>query len=113
MTRRRARQATKEEAGISRAPQPTPAHMEVPLHPDPATPNMNFEQAYDYYEKRGTSSYDMHAYGQDFYYPTGMSSCPQVGPSTSARFDFENPITRELSRLSNQLSDISQELQRL
>ena len=55
----------------------------------------------------------MYGQGPGFHYTTGMNFGPNVGPSSSARFDYEDPITRELSRLNNQIGAISQEQQRL
>ena len=69
---------------------------------------MNFEEAYGYYTQGGQSSYQSKGsmgYGHDqrFYYPSGMgpSQCPQVGPSASAHFEFDNPLTRGPSDLTS------------
>jgi len=54
-------------------------------------------------------------YGHDqgFYYPPSLQtshgpqvspSGPQVGPSASARFEFDNPLTRGLSDLTTRFS---------
>ena len=45
-------------------------------------------------------------HGQGFYYPSGMwtSQSPQVGPSMSARFEYDNPLTRGLSDLTARVS---------
>ena len=46
-------------------------------------------------------------YGHDqgFYYPLGMgtSQGPQVGPSASAHFEFDNPLTQGLSDLTTRV----------
>ena len=41
-----------------------------------------------------------------FYYPSGMGTShgPQVGPSSSARFEYDNPLTRGLSDLTARVS---------
>jgi hypothetical protein len=111
LTRGRARRATGGEAGTSRPPEPS-SLTDIPLHRDPATADMNFEQAYDYYGQQG-GSYGMYEQGPGFHYTLGMSFGPNAGPFSSARFDYEDPITRELSRLNNQIGVISQEQQRL
>ena len=43
------------------------------------------------------------------YYPPGMHSSygPQVGPSASARFNYEDPIMQSISDLSNQITTLS------
>jgi hypothetical protein len=69
---------------------------------------MNFEQMYDYYGQQG-GSYGMYEQGPGFHYTSGVSFGLNAGPSPSARFDYEDPITRELSRLNNQIRVISQE----
>ena len=56
---------------------------------------MSFEEAYGHYNydpyQAGSSGFTG---GQGLYYPAGMhlSHGPQVGPSSSARFNYENPI---------------------
>ena len=49
-------------------------------------------------------------YGHDqgFYYPsgTGTSRGPQVGPSMSACFEYDNPLTQELSGLTARMGAI-------
>jgi len=68
---------------------------------------MSFEEAYGFYNQGGHPSYQPEGstgYGNDqgFYYPSGMGTShgPQVGPSASARFEYDNPLTRELSGLT-------------
>ena len=41
----------------------------------------------------------------------GPSQCPQVGPSASAHFEFDNPLTQGLSDLSTRMNvmELSQE----
>ena len=43
-----------------------------------------------------------YGHGQGFYYPSGMGTShgPQVGPSASARFEYDNPLTWGLSDLT-------------
>ena len=74
---------------------------------------MSFEEAYGYYTQGGQTSYQPEGstgYGHDqgFYYPSGMwtSQSPQVGPSTSARFEYDNPLTQELSGLTARMGAI-------
>ena len=47
-----------------------------------------------------------HGHDQGFYYPSGMGTTqgPQVGPSASARFEFDNPLTRGLSDLTARMN---------
>ena len=68
---------------------------------------MSFEEAYGFYNQGGQPSYQPEGstrYGHDqgFYYPSGMraSHAPQVGPSASARFEYDNPLTWELLGLT-------------
>jgi len=112
MTRGRARQATRGEAGTSRPPEPS-SSTEISLHPDPATANIDFEQIYNYYGQQAGGPYGMYGQGSGYHYTTGTSFGPSVGPSSSARFENEDPISRELSRLSTQIGAISHEQQRL
>ena len=74
---------------------------------------MSFEEAYGYYTQGGQTSHQPEGstgYGHDqgFYYPTGMGAShgPQVGPSVSARFEYDNPLTRELSGLTARIGAI-------
>ena len=72
---------------------------------------------YDYYQG-GSSQYTgaMPGYGQDpgYYYSGGMGSYgPQAGPSTSARYDYENPFTREISQINTRLSELYQQQQQM
>ena len=68
---------------------------------------MSFEEAYGFYDQGGQPSYQPkgsmgYGHGQGFYYPSGMGTShgPQVGPSASARFEYDNPLTRELLGLT-------------
>ena len=38
---------------------------------------------------------------------------PQVGPSASARFNYEDPIMRSISDLSNQITTLSTQQQQM
>jgi hypothetical protein len=74
---------------------------------------MTFEQTYDYFSQGGPSQFagGVPVYGQDpeYHYSGGMSSFgPQVGPSISARYDYENPFTREISQINARLSELYQ-----
>ena len=64
---------------------------------------MSFEEAYGFYDQGGQPSYQPEGstgYGheQGFYYPSGMGT--SHGPSASARFEYDNPLTWELSGLT-------------
>ena len=68
---------------------------------------MSFDEAYGYYAYGNQSTFQASssgcADGQGPYYPPGMHSSygPQVGPSVSARFSYEDPIMRSISDLSS------------
>ena len=78
--------------------------------------NMSFEEAYGHYNydpyQAGSSGF---AGGQGPYYPTGMHSSygPQVGPSSSARFNYEDPILRSITDLSNRISTLGTQQQQM
>ena len=68
---------------------------------------MSFEEAYGYYTQGGQTSYQPkgstgYGHAQGFYSPSGMGAShgPKVGPSASARFEYDNPLTRGLSDLT-------------
>ena len=75
---------------------------------------MSFEEAYGHYNyvpyQAGSSRF---AGGKGPYYPAGMHSSygPQVGPSSSARFNYEDPILRSITDLSNRISTLSTQQQ--
>jgi hypothetical protein len=78
--------------------------------------NMSFEEAYKHY------TYDPYqisgsgyAGGQEPYYPAGMhpSYGPQVGPSSSGCFNYENPILRSISDLSNRITTLGRQQQQM
>ena len=80
---------------------------QMPQHSLTQTLLLSFEEAYRYYTQGGYTSYQPegstgYGHGQGFYYPSGMGTShgPQVGPSASARFEYDNPLTRELSGLT-------------
>src|SRR6185312_521548 len=79
-------------------------------HPGPSTQNMSFEEAYGYYTYTDPNSYQAGSSGyagdQGPYYPSGMhpSYGPQVGPSSSAFFNYEDLVLRSISDLSNQIT---------
>ena len=61
---------------------------------------MSFEEAYGYYTQGGQTSYQPkgsteYGHNQGFYYPScmGASHGPQVSPSASARFEYDNLLT--------------------
>ena len=68
---------------------------------------MSFEEAYGYYTQGGQTSHQPegrmgYRHDQGFYYPSGMGAShgPQVGPSASARFEYDNSLTRGLTDLT-------------
>ena len=75
----------------------------------PSTKNMRFEEAYGHYNydpyQAGSSGF---ADGQGPYYPAGMHSPygPQVGPSSSARFNYEDLILWSILDLSNRITTL-------
>ena len=76
--------------------------------------NMSFEEAYGHYNyylyQAGSRRF---AGGQG--HPAGMHSSygPQVGPSSSARFDYEDPILRSIADLSNCISTLGTQQQEM
>ena len=80
---------------------------------------MSFEEAYGYYAYGDPSSFQAGSSGytgdQGPYYPAGMhpSYGPQVGPSASARFNYEDLIMRSISDLSNQITTLSTQQQQM
>ena len=84
--------------------------------PGPSTENMSFEEAYGHYtydpNQAGNSGFTD---GQGPYYPAGMHSSygPQVGPSSSARFNYEDPILRSIVDLSNRISTLGTQQQKM
>ena len=77
---------------------------------------MSFEEAYGHYNydpyQAGSSGF---AGGQGPYYPAGMHSSygPQVGPSASARFNYEDSIMRSISDLSSQITTLGTQQQQM
>ena len=77
---------------------------------------MSFEEAYGHYNydphQAGSSGF---AGGQGPYYPAGMHSsyCPHVGPSSSARLNYEDPILRSITDLSNRISTLGTQQQQM
>ena len=77
---------------------------------------MSFEEAYGHYNydpyQAGNSGF---AGGQGPYYPVGMHSSygPQLGPSSSARFNNEGPILRSITDLSNHISTLGTQQQQM
>ena len=75
---------------------------------------MSFEEAYGHYTydpyQASSSGF---AGGQGPYYPAGMhpSYGPQVRPSSSARFNYEDPILRSITDLSNRISTLGTQQQ--
>ena len=77
---------------------------------------MSFEEAYGHY------NYDPYQAdnsgftgGQGPYYPAGMHpSCgPHVGPSSSARFNYEDPILRSITDILNSISTLGTQQQQM
>ena len=77
---------------------------------------MSLEEAYGHYNydpyQAGSSRF---ASGQGPYYPAGMHSSygPQVGPSSSSRFNYEDPILRSIVDLSNRISTLGTQQQEM
>ena len=77
---------------------------------------MSFEEAYEHYNydpyQAGSRGFTG---GQGLYYPAGMQSPygPQVGPSSSARFNYEDPILRSIADLSNRISTLGTQQQEM
>ena len=75
---------------------------------------MSFEEAYGYYTHTDLNSYQAGTSGyvgdQGPYYPPSMhpSYDPQVGPSSSAQFDYEDPFIKSISELSNHVNTLGQ-----
>ena len=74
---------------------------------------MRFKEAYGFYPQGGQTSYQpkgstRYGHDQGFYYPSGMGTShgSQVGPSASACFEYDNPLTRELSGLTARMGAI-------
>ena len=97
----------REQAGTGPSRRTPPVH--ALAQPGLSTQDMSFEEAYGHYNydsyQAGSSGF---AGGQGPYYPTGMhpSYDPQVGPSSSARFNYEDPILRSITDLSNRISTL-------
>jgi hypothetical protein len=98
-----------QEAGPSNAA-PSP---DTSAQPHPDTTYMSFEEAYGFYDQGGQPSYQPKGstgYGHDqgFYHPSGMGTShgPLVGPSASACFEYDNPLTWGLSDLNARMSTI-------
>ena len=77
---------------------------------------MSFEEAYghytyDPYQASGSG----YAGGQGAYYPSGMhpSYGPQVGPSSSACFNYEDLILWSISDLSNRITTLGTQQQQM
>ena len=70
---------------------------------------MSFEEAYvDYTYDPYQASDSGYAGGQELYYPPGMhlSYGPQVGPSSLAHLNYEDPILWSISDLSNRITTL-------
>ena len=91
-TRSRTRLDQQAGAGPSCRAPPAPTSAQ----PRPSTRNMSFEEAYGYYDHGDPSSFQAGSSGyvgdQGPCYPAGMhpSYGPQVGPSSSAQFGYED-----------------------
>ena len=78
---------------------------------------MSFEEAYGHYTYTNPNLYQAsgsgYAGGQEPYYPAGMhpSYGPQVGPSSSTCFNYEDPILRSITDLSNRISTLGKQQQ--
>ena len=77
---------------------------------------MSFKEAYGHYTYDPyQASGSRYAGGKEPYYPAGMhlSYGPQVGPSSSARFNYEDPILRSISDLSNRINTLGTQQQQM
>ncbi|RLN35153.1 hypothetical protein C2845_PM03G21540 [Panicum miliaceum] len=72
------------------------------------TSHMNFEETYDYYTQGGSSTAEDTAEHEEPYYPAGMQDSygPQAGPSSSARFGYEDPVMRRIMGLTTQANNL-------
>jgi hypothetical protein len=75
---------------------------------------MGFEDTYEHYTHGGsTAAGGSTGYSpkQGFYYPLGMQSSygPQVGPSTSQCYGYENPIMRGIMNLETRVDALGQQ----
>jgi hypothetical protein len=97
----------REQAGAGSSRRTPPVHTSA--QPGPSTLNMSFEEAYEHYTYDPyQASGSEYAGGQGPYYPEGMhpSYGPQVGPSSSACFNYEDPILRSISDLSSRINTL-------
>ena len=73
---------------------------------------MSFEEAYEYYACGDPNSYQAGSSGytsrQGPYYPPRMNPSygPQVGPLSSAHFDYEDPVLWSISDLSTRITTL-------
>ena len=76
---------------------------------------MSFEEAYGHYNYDPYQAGSRFTGGQGPYYPAGMHSSygPQMGPSSSARFNYEDPILRSIADLSNRISTLGTQQQEM
>ena len=80
---------------------------------------MSFDEAYGYYAHGDPNMFQAGSSGytgdQGPYYPAGMhpSYGPQVGPSASSRFNYEDPIMRNVTNLSNQITTLGTQQQQM
>ena len=80
---------------------------------------MSFDEAYGYYAYGDASTFQAGSSGcagdQGPYYPAGMhpSYGPQVGPSATACFNYEDPIMRSITNLSNQITTLGTQQQQM
>jgi len=80
---------------------------------------MSFEEAYGYYTHTDLNSYQAGTSGyvgdQGPYYPPSMhpSYDPQVGPSSSARFNYKDPVLQSISDLLNRITTLGTQQQQM
>jgi len=92
----RSRTRLDQQAGAGSSCQVPP--VSTTTQPGPSTQNMSFDEAYGYYAHGDPNVFQVGNSGytgdQGPYYPAGMhpSYGPEVGPSASARFSYEDPI---------------------
>ena len=80
---------------------------------------MSFEEAYGHYTYTNPNPHQAsgsgYAGGQEPYYPLGThpSYGPQVGPSSSAHFNYEDLILRSITDLSNRITTLGTHQQQM
>ncbi|RLM65403.1 hypothetical protein C2845_PM16G03020 [Panicum miliaceum] len=102
--------AHKDQAGPS---QPHPQE-KTSQQAGPYTTHMSLEDTYEHYTHGGSTAAGGSTWycpEQGFNYPPGMQSSygPQVGPSTFARYGYDNPIMRGIVNLTTRVDALGQQ----